>query len=194
MCWVQTLWSCSTNKPIRIARLKLGMFSDSRTGLTSGIPTRLLSSRRASVLIRVPIKPESNRLTLPVHSRKDGKPAQDALLGTMRDGELARRLKRSISSVRSRRNEVTSIRFIRTPNGGLHPICVCWDGCLMGNRPAYGGFLASVWNKRIQLGIARFSRLLLSLSATMPPFGYVGRRARFQAKTPPKAPKDSPKF
>jgi hypothetical protein len=33
----------------------------------------------------------------------------------MRDAELARKLKRSMSSVRSRRNDNTSIRFIQTP-------------------------------------------------------------------------------
>jgi hypothetical protein len=42
-------------------------------------------------------------------------PAEDAQLGTMRDAELARKLKRSVSSVRTRRNDNTSIRFIRTP-------------------------------------------------------------------------------
>ena len=74
----------------------------------------------------------------------------------MRGGEVARRLKRSISSVRSRRNEATSIRFIRTPKR--------WTPSelrLLGRLPdgeiarRTGRFLASVWNKRIQLGILK---------------------------------------
>src|SRR5437879_8678683 len=40
---------------------------------------------------------------------------EEALLGTMRDGELAKKLKRTLSCVRTRRNEKTKVRFIRTP-------------------------------------------------------------------------------
>jgi hypothetical protein len=46
------------------------------------------------------------------------------VLGTMRDAELAKKLNRSVSSVRSRRNDKTSVRFINTPNAGLHLNCV----------------------------------------------------------------------
>ena len=78
------------------------------------------------------------------------------MLGTMRDQELANKLKRSVSSVRSRRNDNTNIRFIRTPKR--------WTSSelrLLGQLPdaeiarRSGRFLASVRNKRIQLGIAR---------------------------------------
>ena len=48
-------------------------------------------------------------------NRRAWTPAEHAQLGTMRDVELAGKLKRSVSSVRSRRNDNTSIRFIRTP-------------------------------------------------------------------------------
>jgi hypothetical protein len=90
-------------------------------------------------------------------NRRAWMPAEDALLGTMRDAELARKLKRSVLSVRSRRNDNTSIRFNRTPKR--------WTPSelrLLGRLPdaeiarRSGRFLASVRNKRVQLGIARF--------------------------------------
>jgi hypothetical protein len=82
---------------------------------------------------------------------------EDALLGTMRDAELARKLKRSLLSLRSRRNDNTSIRFNRTPKHWLPS-----ELRLLGRLPDVemacrsGRFLASVRNKRVQLGIARF--------------------------------------
>ena len=83
---------------------------------------------------------------------------EDAVLGTMRDGELAKQLNRSLSSVRSRRNDKTSLRFINTPKR--------WTPSelrLLGRLPdteiarRSGRFLASVRNKRVQLGIARYA-------------------------------------
>jgi hypothetical protein len=79
--------------------------------------------------------------------------AEEALLGTMRDSEIAKRLSRSISSVRTRRFEKTRVRFIHTPQR--------WTSaqlCLLGNLPdaevarRTKRFLASVRNKRVQLG------------------------------------------
>ena len=81
------------------------------------------------------------------------------MLGTMRDLELARKLQRSVSSVRSRRNDKTTIRFIRTPRR--------WTPAqlkLLGRLPdteiarRTGRFLASVRNKRVKLGIARLRK------------------------------------
>jgi hypothetical protein len=75
----------------------------------------------------------------------------------MRDAELARKLKRSMLSVRSRRNDNTSIRFNRTPKH--------WTTTelrSLGRLPdaeiarRSGRFLASVRNKRMLLGIAKF--------------------------------------
>jgi hypothetical protein len=76
----------------------------------------------------------------------------------MRDAQIAKRLKRSVSSVRSRRNDNTSIRFNRTPKHWLPS-----ELRLLGRLPdaqiarRSGRFLASVRNKRVQLGIARFA-------------------------------------
>jgi hypothetical protein len=84
---------------------------------------------------------------------------EKALLGTVRDVELAKKLKRSVSSVRSQRNDTTKIRFIRTPKH--------WTPSelrLLGRLPdaevarRSGRFLASVRNKRMKLGIPRCSQ------------------------------------
>ena len=80
------------------------------------------------------------------------------MLGTMRDSEVAKKLKRSVSSVRSRRLDKTKVRFIRTPKP--------WTAAqlrLLGKLPDVevarrtGRFLASVRNKRVQLGTPRFA-------------------------------------
>jgi hypothetical protein len=74
----------------------------------------------------------------------------------MRDAELARKLKRTLLSVRSQRLTKTSVRFVKTPKH--------WTASelrLMRPLPdaevarRTGRFLASVRNKRIQLGIPR---------------------------------------
>ena len=81
---------------------------------------------------------------------------ENRLLGTARDQEVAKRLDRSVSSVRSHRNEHTSIRFIKTPRR--------WTAAelrLLGRvndaeaARQTGRLLASVRNKRMQLGIPR---------------------------------------
>lgn len=76
----------------------------------------------------------------------------------MRDGELAKKLKRSVSCVRTRRLDKTKVRFIRTPKR--------WTAAelrMLGRVPdaivarRTGRFLASVRNKRVQLGIPRYA-------------------------------------
>ncbi len=83
---------------------------------------------------------------------------EEALLGTMRDGELDKKLKRTLSCVRTRRNEKTKVRFIRTPKR--------WTSAqlrMLGRLPDVkvarrtGRFLASVRNKRVRLGISRYA-------------------------------------
>jgi len=105
----------------------------------------------------VQLKRHSSGIPQCWEDRRAWTPAEDALLGTMRDAELARKLKRSVLSVRSRRIDNTNIRFIRTPKR--------WTPAelrLLGRLPdgeiarRSGRFLASVRNKRVQLGIARF--------------------------------------
>jgi hypothetical protein len=90
-------------------------------------------------------------------NRRAWSSSEDALLGTMRDAELARRLKRSVLSVRSRRNDNTAIRFNRSPKRWT-PSELRLLGRLADVEIARrsGRFLASVRNKRVQLGIARF--------------------------------------
>lgn len=86
-------------------------------------------------------------------------PAEEALLGTMRDPEVAKQLNRSVSCVRTRRLDKTKVRFIHTPQR--------WTAAqlrLLGKLPDVEvarrtkRFLASVRNKRIQLGIPRLAR------------------------------------
>lgn len=78
------------------------------------------------------------------------------MLGTLRDVELAKKLNRSVSSVRSRRNDTTNIRFINTPKRWISS-----ELRLLGRLSdaeiarRSGRFLASVRNKRVQLGIPR---------------------------------------
>jgi hypothetical protein len=75
---------------------------------------------------------------------------ETALLGTMR----AHKLKRSISSVRSQRNDKTKIRFIKTPQRWTIDE-LKWLGRLPDGEVARrtGRFRASVRNKRVKLGI-----------------------------------------
>jgi hypothetical protein len=76
----------------------------------------------------------------------------------MRDAELAKKLKRSVSCVRTRRWEKTNVRFICTPKR--------WTARelrMLGRLPdsevarRTGRFLSSVRNKRVKLGIPRYA-------------------------------------
>lgn len=83
---------------------------------------------------------------------------EEALLGTMRDPDLARRLERSVSCVRTRRLAKTGIRFNKSPRQ--------WTPAqlrLLGRLPdaevgrRTGRFTAAVRNKRMQLAIPPMS-------------------------------------
>ncbi len=88
--------------------------------------------------------------------RRPWTPKEEALLGTNRDAELAKRLNRTILSVRTQRLLKTKVRFIKTPRR--------WTAAelrMLGRLSDVeiarrtGRFLASVRNKRVQLGIRR---------------------------------------
>jgi hypothetical protein len=83
-------------------------------------------------------------------------PREAALLGTMRDAELSKKLKRTVLSVRTRRLEKTNVRFIRTPKRWT-PAELRLLGRFSDTQVARrtGRFMASVRNKRVQLGIPR---------------------------------------
>jgi len=77
---------------------------------------------------------------------------------TKRDRELAKQLARTVGSVRTRRLVVTDIKFIRTPRhwkrAELRLLGRLSDTDIARRT---GRFMASVRNKRIQLGIARYA-------------------------------------
>src|ERR1043165_7429474 len=83
---------------------------------------------------------------------------EDGLLGTMRDSEASRRLGRSISCVRAQRLKKTKVRFIRSPKrwtpSQLRMLRRFPDAVIARRTKR---FLASVRNKRVQLGIPSYA-------------------------------------
>jgi hypothetical protein len=82
---------------------------------------------------------------------------EDALLGTLPDAELAKKLNRSVSSVRSRRLHATKLRFLKTPQR-WQPTEVRLLGRMPDRETARrtGRLLISVQRKRNKLGIPRY--------------------------------------
>ena len=82
---------------------------------------------------------------------------EDALLGALRDAELAKKFNRSVSSVRSRRLHVTKVRFLKTPQR-WQPTEVRLLGRMPDREAARrtGRLLIAVQRKRNKLRIPRY--------------------------------------
>jgi hypothetical protein len=135
-------WPENAN-PLEFAFLRHNEFCGRNVKLKSweNVPDSVVAQMLGRTRYAVQLKRHSLGIGQCWEKHRAWTPEEDAMLGTQRDVVLAQRLNRTALSVRTRRLEKTSVRFIKTPKRWNAQELVCWVECPMAKLPvALGDF------------------------------------------------------